>query len=223
MSGPTQSRSVRIPGPADTTLRGRLRTPPATVVPRGAVVLCHPHPAFGGNMDVWLLPVIGEALAADGWTVLRFDFRSVDGGMRPGEHHEERDDLGAAVAWLRAEGLHDTVARLVVGGWSFGALVALLYGLEDSSVTDWLGIAPATAPLADLPMAAVPTERVRAWPARRVVISGRQDQFFPPSTMGAVDPHETHLLDDADHFFFDRDRQIAALVVEALARCATHA
>lgn len=209
------SDRVSIPV-GDSHLPGRLRR--AQGEPRGAVVLCHPHPAFGGNMDVWLLPVLGEALAADGWTVLRFDFRSVRTGVRPGEHHEERADLAAAVNWLRTEGHATPHGRLVLAGWSFGALVALLYGLEDPAVTDWVGIAPAVAPLEQLPMAPVPTERVRAWKARRVVVAGRHDQFFPPESLGAVAPHETHLLDDADHFFFDRDREVAALLVAALAR-----
>ena len=171
-------------------------------------------------MDVWLLPTLGEALAADGWHVLRFDFRSVRTGVDPrgaeDGHAAERADLAAALAFLRQQQLSEP--RLVLGGWSFGALVALLHGLEDAAVTDWVGIAPALGPLPDLPMAPVPVQRVAAWPARRVVIAGAHDQFFPLEGLGVLAPADVRVLADCDHFFFDRDRELAALITEALRR-----
>ncbi|HWH31660.1 MAG TPA: alpha/beta fold hydrolase [Egibacteraceae bacterium] len=210
------SAAVTIAGPDGSVLRGRLRL--ADGAPRGAVVLCHPHPAFGGNMDVWLLPAIGQALAADGWHVLRFDFRSVRTGVDPRGHLDghaaERADVAAAVGHLREEGLAD--GRLVVAGWSFGALVALLHGLDDERVTDWVGIAPAVAPLEELPMSAVPVARVRAWAARRVVVAGEHDQFFAPERMAAVSPHALRVIGGTDHFFFDRDAEVASAVAECL-------
>lgn len=202
-------------------LRGRLRLAADGAPPQGAAVLCHPHPAFGGNMDVWLLPMLGQALAADGWHVLRFDFGSVRHGVDPdgaaNGHAAERADLRAALAFLRQRGLRDG-PRLALGGWSFGALVALLHGLDEPDVTDWVGIAPALGPLPDLPMAPVPADRVAAWRARRVVIAGRHDQFFPAEAMASLDAAELHVLDDCDHFFFDRDRDLAELVTASLRR-----
>src|SRR5688500_11329193 len=117
------SRTVEFPGPRG-PLRGRLRIAAPEAPARGVAVLCHPHPAFGGNMDVWLLPVLGEALAADGWHVLRFDFASVRDGMDPdgpaNGHAAERADLAAAIAFVRAETTADTSSRLALVGWSFG-------------------------------------------------------------------------------------------------------
>lgn len=197
-------------------VEGRLRHAFPDVSSAGAAVLCHPHPDAGGNMDVWLLPAIGEALAAAGWTVLRFDFRSVRDGARPDGHAREQADLAGAIDFLRGSGDWAPPRRLALVGWSFGALVALLHGMDDPRVTDWVGIAPPTVPLAELPMAPVPSARVAAWPARRTVIAGAHDQFFPVAGLDVVHPHVRHVLDDCDHFFFDRDREVAALVAESL-------
>lgn len=213
------TRSVEFPGPAG-TLRGRLRGANPDAPPRGGAVLCHPHPAFGGNMDVWLLPCVGEALAADGWDVLRFDFASVAGGMDPdgpaNAHAAERADLAAAIAFLRGASARTAGGRLALAGWSFGALVAALHGVADPAITDWVGIAPATRPLPDLPLAEPPASRLSGWAARRTVIAGAHDQFFPPSAAAVYQPHTVHVLADCDHFFFDHDRDVAALTVSAL-------
>lgn len=218
------SARVTFPATDGGMVEGRLRSAgpradPSAVpgaAPVGAAVLCHPHPDAGGNMDVWLLPAVGEALATAGWTVLRFDFRSVRDGTLPGGHDRELADLAGAIDFLHESGGWAPPRRLALVGWSFGALVALLHGVDDPRVTDWVGIAPPTVPLAELPMAPVPSARVVAWPARRTVIAGAHDQFFPVEHLDAVHPHVRHILGECDHFFFDRDREIAALVVESL-------
>lgn len=210
------SARVTFPAADGGTVTGRLRLGAPGATSPGAAVLCHPHPDAGGNMDVWLLPTIGEELAAAGWAVLRFDFRSVREGARPGDHQREVADLAGAVDFLHDGGAWMPPGRLALVGWSFGALVALLHGLEDPRVTDWVGIAPPTAPLPELPMTPVPSARVAAWPARRTVIAGTHDQFFPVTGLDRVHPHARHVLDDCDHFFFDRDRDVASLVAESL-------
>lgn len=210
------SARVTFPAAGGGMVEGRLRHADPGAVPAGAAVLCHPHPDAGGTMDVWLLPAIGEALAAAGWTVLRFDFRSVRDGARPADHAREQADLAGAIDFLHDTGGWTPPGRLALVGWSFGALVALLHGVDDPRVTDWVGIAPPTAPLPELPMAPVPRARVAGWAAHRTVIAGVHDQFFPVAGLDAVHPHVRHVLDDCDHFFFDRDREVAALVTGSL-------
>ena len=199
---------VQIRTVDDVVLQGRHR--PSSAPTRGSALLCHPHPAFGGHMDVWLLPAIAERLAADGWDTLRLNFRGVggSGGQQTGGR-EEHLDAEAGVAWLR--GLQPDLPVAAVG-WSFGALIALRLG---SSVDAWVGIGPPTRPLADVPMTGplVPDEL----PSRRTVIVGEHDQFFPPATTGVLDPDHVRVVDGADHFMFDRDPEVAVLVAAALA------
>ncbi len=203
------------PGAAPPTLAGRLRLPAAS--PIGGAVLSHPHPAFGGNMDVWLLPHLAATLADRGWATLRYDVRGV-GASAPGPGswdgaHEQRD-LGGAVARIRRD--VPPGARLALIGWSFGALLGLLHGPHDPAVTDWVGIGPPTRPLDGVPMAIPDLAAVRSWPARRTVIVGTLDQFFPAADAALLAPHAVHVIEGADHFLFDRDDEIAALVAESL-------
>lgn len=194
-------------------LEGRLRQPVGRS--RGTALICHPHPAFGGHMDVWLLPAIAEHLADQGWTTLRFNFRGVGrgGGVSVDALAEMTDLAGAAdlaCGWA-VEG-----DRCAVVGWSFGALVGLRHGVTDHRVTDWTGIAPPTGPVPGVVLPPLPAD-VAGWSARRTVIVGDHDQFFPPDRTGVLAPDAVEVLPDADHFLFDRDDEVAALVVDALA------
>jgi uncharacterized protein len=169
-------------------------------------------------MDVWLLPRIGEVLAEAGWTVLRFDFRSAhtrsDVTVEQTDGAIETADLQGALDLLD-EVVPEPRRRAVVG-WSFGALVGVLHGLADPRITDWVGIAPPTRPIPGVPLVPVPSSEIPGWTARRTVIVGSHDQHFPPDTVMAVHPHAVRIVDGADHFFFDRDDEVAALVRQAL-------
>lgn len=188
-------------------LEGSLREPRAS--PVGVALLLHPHPAFGGTMDVWLLPTIAHRLAADGWVVLRINFRGVggSGGQQTGGRREHADAEGA-LAWLTDRW---PVLPSAVVGWSFGAMIGLRLG---SAVDHWVGIAPPTRHVAEVPLEGpiVPD----LLPPQRTVIVGAHDQFFPPDTIPLLHPHATHVLADADHFLFDRDPEVAELVAAAL-------
>jgi uncharacterized protein len=198
---------VRFPGTRRAQeLSGRLRLPADKGV-AGAAVLCHPHPAYGGNMDVWLLPSIAERLAAANWAALRFDFRSAD-------EAEATDDLAAAVAYVRERA--PEADRLALVGWSFGALIAMLYGPTDPAVTDWVGIGAPTRVVPDVNMPP-PPDHLDRWEARRTVIVGEHDQFYPPDTTDVLAPHRVIVVPGTDHFFIGRDREVADLVAEALA------
>ena len=86
-------------------------------------LLCHPHPLYGGSMDDVVLTYIDAALEARDVSSLRFNFRGV--GASTGVHDKgvgEVDDLHYLGDWLRE---NHNVNRLIVCGYSFGAIVAL--------------------------------------------------------------------------------------------------
>jgi alpha/beta superfamily hydrolase len=117
---------TRIAIPLETeghVLEGVLHEP-RTAEPRTAVLLCHPHPAFGGSMDTPLVLALAEELAARGRAVLRFNFRGVGAstGRPTGGRLEHLDVLGALVALEGAVGREPPH----VVGYSFGAAMALI-------------------------------------------------------------------------------------------------
>ena len=105
---------------------------------RGAAIVCHPHPLHGGTMHTKAVYRSAQGLNEAGLLTLRFNFRGV--GTSTGSYDDgvgEQDDLRAALEWLTAE--HPELP-LVVGGFSFGSMVALGVGAEDERVAALLGL-----------------------------------------------------------------------------------
>lgn len=106
--------------------------------PRGAAVVCHPHPLHGGTMHTKAVYRSAQALNEAGLVALRFNFRGV--GASTGSYDEgvgEQDDLRAAVDWLVER--HPELP-VVVGGFSFGSMVALNVGADDDRAAALLGL-----------------------------------------------------------------------------------
>ena len=106
--------------------------------PRAAMVLCHPHPQFGGSMRSLVISELFAALPTVGVTCLRFDFRGVGESQGTFDNGDgERLDARAALDALRAEA--GGAGPLVLAGWSFGADVAL--SVNDPHLAAWIAIA----------------------------------------------------------------------------------
>ena len=108
--------------------------------PRAVAVFCHPHPQYGGTMHNRVAYRASEALFRSGMPVLRFNFRGV--GKSAGQWTGgpgEAVDAGSAISFLL-----DLYPRrsLLLGGFSFGAGIALGVGAADERVAAMIGIAP---------------------------------------------------------------------------------
>ncbi len=87
------------------------------------VVICHPHPSFGGTMDNKVVTTLQKAFAYLGYGTLVFNFRGV--GSSVGEYDGgvgEQDDLVAVVNWLKDNFI---VENFTLAGFSFGGYIAL--------------------------------------------------------------------------------------------------
>ncbi len=185
-------RSTTVRAGAE-TLEARLAVPPGA---RLGVVVSHPHPLYGGDMDNPVVTRIVEVCAARGLATLRFNFRGV--GASTGRHEGgrgEQDDIRASLALL--EETLGGGARLALAGYSFGAAVAAAVA--------------ATSPVAGLAVVAPPLRITEmqlptgiAGPV--LVVVGAEDQYCPPAaleTMHAQLPSATVVVvEGTDHFFF---------------------
>src|SRR5262249_4803311 len=114
---------------------------------RCGVVLCHPHPQYGGTMRSIVIGALFDALPQLGVTCLRFNFRGVE--RSEGAHdfgNLERVDVETAVSALAVR--LPRGAPLILTGWSFGADMAL--SVRDERVSAWMAIAPPLASVHDL-------------------------------------------------------------------------
>src|SRR5262245_48015227 len=90
---------------------------------RAGLVVCHPHPLYGGDMDNPVVIRAAEVAREVGVATLRFNFRGT--GASGGVHDRgigEQDDARAAIATLRARLGPDRPVGL--SGYSFGAWVS---------------------------------------------------------------------------------------------------
>ncbi len=124
-----QNESLFVSAPAG-RLESLLMYPEGA--PSGAAVVCHADPRQGGVMHFKVVFRAAKALQEQGLAVLRFNFRGV--GLSEGIHDHgrgEQDDARAAL---------DEMARrfpdlpLVLGGFSFGSVVAARVGAVDARV-----------------------------------------------------------------------------------------
>jgi len=112
-----QTRELMVPGPV-----GRLEASyDESTGSAGAIVLCHPHPQYGGSMHDAVLDTIAAVARRLAIAQLKFNFRGV--GASAGVFDRgigEADDLLAVLTWLRAE-IRPPSIRLA--GYSFGSNV----------------------------------------------------------------------------------------------------
>lgn len=174
------------------------------------VVITHPHPLYGGDMDNPVVKLLAALYQRRGYTTLRFNFRGV--GASAGRYDEgcgERDDVRAAAGFLT--GLGKTVTDLA--GYSFGAWVNLSLRPPLAAVRRQLLVAP--------PVAYFEIDAVAAPPAELVVIAGDRDNFAPLSLLREQAPRwhpaaRLRVLPGVDHFFQTGLERLADAVTEAL-------
>lgn len=187
-------KAVRIRVDEEVVLEGGYREVSGPA--KGAALVLHPHPLYGGSMHNNVVEALMEAAMAAGWNALRFNFRGV--GRSSGRHDQgrgEQDDVLAAGRWLRQEGHR----RLALLGYSFGSLVGARAAdrLEGLSCGVW--VSPPLI-LGDLP----------PWPQYAgplLVLVGGADEFTSVEGLEAyVQEQGTRAslftLSEADHFWW---------------------
>mgnify|MGYP001279717200 CR=1 FL=1 len=201
------ARKVWIEGPSG-KLEAALREADE---PRGAVVLAHPHPLYGGALNNPVIFHADRELNRSGLTTLRFNFRGVEGS--DGFHDDGRGEIGdvaACAAWL---GAHVPGKPLLLVGYSFGSRCAIAHAITDRAIA---GVVAIGLPLRiwafdDLPSLGRPL----------AVVQGTEDEFGPIEEVEAViaraaPPGKLYTVPGASHLFPGRAQEAAARVVEAV-------
>lgn len=177
--------------------------------PSCGVVVCHPHPLYGGSMHANVVEALFRALPADAAAVLRFDFRGV--GASTGTHDEGRAEQLDVAAAIDAFVERWPGVPVLLAGYSFGADVALT--VDDPSLSGWFAVAPPLRIVDRAEMVALTD------PRPTTIATGVHDQFNPASAAAATvaDAPSTTVvpIDGADHFF--------AVGLDAIVTAARHA
>jgi len=173
---------------------------------RGAVI-CHPHPLYGGDMDNPVVRVLAAALYEVGWATLRFNFRGV-GGSRGGYGGGvgEADDVRAAIDFFVTRG---GIERVLLAGYSFGAMLALQVGAALPAAEGLIAVAP--------PLSFASLEFVATCAKSKLFIVGDRDEFCDLASLSrqlerVAEPKALRVIRGADHFLFGQEAALAEAV-----------
>jgi alpha/beta superfamily hydrolase len=120
MPAPAERLFIEPAGPQEVRLEAVLHQPESAAT--AGVVVCHPHPQYGGDMDNYVVGALCEQFTALGLAALRFNFRGTRGSEGSYEGGSgEVVDLESALRWLRSR---EGISRVAASGYSFGALIA---------------------------------------------------------------------------------------------------
>jgi len=183
--------------------------------PFPAVVVCHPHPLMGGNMESSVVVAVCRALAGLGIASLRFNFRGLPG---PEPDPEElaagaARDVAAAFSLMR-RWRDARPNRCAVAGYSFGA-AAVARAVES------LDAARAFALIAP-PLSALTDSALLTDTRPKLLTVGKDDRLVPAGELEALarrmaGPVSFERIEGADHFFGPHTERVARLVASFLA------
>lgn len=203
---PPITQKTTLAGPAG-TLEAILETPGDTG-PAGAVVVCHPHPQYGGTMHNKVAHTLARSFLRAGFAALRFNFRGTEGSA--GEYDEgngEVDDALAALRWMRDEYPSQPVW---LAGFSFGAAMALRAAVQEP-VDGLITVAPAVSRFAS----GLAEQPECPW----LIVQGDQDELVDINEtiewFNDLKPGpELAVVPDAEHFFHGRLIDLRTLVTD---------
>jgi uncharacterized protein len=175
------------------------------------VVVCHPHPLYGGNMDNNVVDSVCEALAAKSIIALKFNFRGVGGsegtfsvGIEP------QKDVNAAVSFMASLKEVD-LERIGVAGYSAGSAWGLMAAYQDPRVQAIAAISP--------PLSMFNFDFLISCHKPKLMVSGSQDEHiqeeeFLDFCRKLSEPKECELVDGADHFWRGFENTMAEMVAD---------
>jgi hypothetical protein len=182
-----------------------------------AVVVCHPHPLFGGDMFNNVVLAICQELSRNSIGALCFNFRGV--GQSQGAFANgigEQEDVKSALDFLTSIEQVDR-EKIGLAGYSFGASVALPVALQNDSVQALALVSP--------PLSPQDWVKLKNYPKPKLLLCGSDDPFvssaeFERYSQELAEPKQYEVIPDADHFWWGYEprlgEKVATFFSEAL-------
>lgn len=104
-------------------------------------LILHPHPQYGGTMNNKVVYTLFSCFQNLGFSVLRFNFRSV--GRSQGSFEDgagELSDATVALDWLQA--VNPEARQCWIAGYSFGAWVGLQLLMRRPDINNFVAVSP---------------------------------------------------------------------------------
>lgn len=196
------------------SFEGVVATPDGGGGPFPGVIICHPHPLFGGNMDNNVVLALSMALVERGFATFRFNFRGV--GNSEGEHakgEKEHEEVLGAQDFLKAWKEVDSSA-IGLAGYSFGTVVILKNAAVQKQPKAFAFISP--------PLHGLETSTLKKNKRPKLIVSGDRDKLVESERLQplldsfAFKP-QLEIVEGADHFWGGKEDQLITEVTRFFA------
>ena len=179
-----------------------------------AVVVCHPHSLYGGNMMNNVVTAICEKLAKKSVAAFRFNFRGV--GRSGGDFSNgigEQEDVKAALDFISSASNIDA-DKIGLAGYSFGGSVALPVAFQDKRVSFLALISPA--------LSNEGWQRLKAYHEPVFIIAGDADSIigfdkFQQNIKELQQGTHFQVIPGADHFWLGNEDKVSLMVSQYFA------
>ena len=186
------------------TFEGVVAQPDDGSGPWPGVVICHPHPLHGGNMDNNVVLALALGLAQEGFVTMRFNFRGVGGSQ--GEHtkgENESEEVLAALSLIRD--WPDTNSNIGLAGYSFGTSVILGHSELYSEAKAIALVSPSFRSVEGTPL------KESQLPV--LITTGDRDRLVDSEQLDAElasfkKSPEFQLFDGVDHFWYGQESRL---------------
>jgi len=179
-------------------------------------LLLHPHPQHGGTMSNKVVYALYQSFVKRGFSALRFNFRGVGRSQGVFDNGQgELSDAATALDWMQA---HNPNARKCwIGGFSFGAWVAMQLMMRRPEISGFISVAP-PANIHDFSFLA-------PCPASGLIVHGDKDDIVPIVSVEKLAQKlkkqknieiDYRVLKGGDHFLQDHCIDLMAMVDDYL-------
>lgn len=206
---PAGELKITLQGP-EGELELLTQTPTGAIKPV-VVVICHPHPLYGGTLNNKVVYTLARAFKDMELRTVRFNFRGV--GASAGSYAQgigETDDLLAILRWVQQVRPNDSIW---LAGFSFGAFVAARGGHLWPTTQQLVTIAP---PVENFDFNSLPPVNC-PW----LIVQGDQDEVVAPAAVynwlaTLPNPPQLIRMPEATHFFHGQLVELRELLITVL-------
>ncbi len=175
-----------------------------------AVIVTHPHPLYGGNMDNPVVKTIAGAFSEKGFATLRFNFRGTGDSTGAFDNGKgEQEDIRAAMDFLLGKGFE----KIHLAGYSFGSRMNAALVSEGCEVEDHIMVSP--------PVAFMSFDDIEKMPHTGLIVTGRNDEIAPPDLVlqhikrWGISPR-CDIIEHCDHFYSGSLKKLKAILTDYL-------
>lgn len=175
-----------------------------------AVIICHPHPLYGGNMDNPVVMTIAGSFFEKGFTTLRFNFRGTCNSTGMFDNGEgEQEDIRAAISFMKENGY----GEIFLVGYSFGARMNASVVSTGCDIKDHIMVSP--------PVGFMSFDDIDQMPLTGLIVTGQNDEIAPPAKVQDMInrweiPVRYEIIEKCDHFYSGCLDRLKAVLTEYL-------